>query len=154
MQFPSRAIWVTSLKSLSTYATCLLIELCQIVVTHCENHFIRPWSRSCTRPLTCYTSNMIEPECPIFRWVGINSTWWKMTLTIRLWRASLKCQCNRWTNSLWLPTLLVQDQPDHADQFLFAIEERTRTRGEQSIYHSKVEFCNTRGQRWFARVQE
>ena len=31
MQFPSRAIWVTSLKSLSTYVTCLLIELCQIV---------------------------------------------------------------------------------------------------------------------------
>jgi hypothetical protein len=69
-------------------------------------------------------------------------------------RANLKRQCNRWTNSLWLPTLLVQDQPDHEDQFLFAIEERTRTRGEQSIYHSKVEFCNTRGQHWFARVQE
>ena len=57
MQFPSRAIWVTSLNSLSTYAICLLIELCQIVVTLCENHFIRPWLRSRTRPLTCYTYN-------------------------------------------------------------------------------------------------
>ena len=33
MKFPSKAIWVTSLKRLSTYATCFLIELCQIVVT-------------------------------------------------------------------------------------------------------------------------
>jgi len=33
MQFPSRAIGVTSLKNLSTYATCLLIEVGQIVVT-------------------------------------------------------------------------------------------------------------------------
>ena len=57
MQFLSRAIWVTSSNSLSTYATCLLIELCQIVVTLCENHFIRPWSRSRTRPPTCYTFN-------------------------------------------------------------------------------------------------
>ena len=57
MQFLSRAIWVTSSKSLSTHATCFLIELCQIVVTLWENHFIRPWSRSRTRPLTCYTSN-------------------------------------------------------------------------------------------------
>ena len=57
MQFPSRAIWVTSLRSLSTYATCFLIELCQIVVTLWENHFIRPWSRSRTHPPTCYTSN-------------------------------------------------------------------------------------------------
>ena len=35
-------------KNLSTYATCLLIELCQIVVTLWENQFIRPWSRSRT----------------------------------------------------------------------------------------------------------
>ena len=56
LKFSSRAKWVTSLKSLSTYATCFLIELCQIVVTLCEIHFIRPWSRSRTRPLTCYTS--------------------------------------------------------------------------------------------------
>nr|CAB3503877.1 unnamed protein product [Digitaria exilis] len=28
--------------------------------------------------------------------------------------------------------------PHHEDQFLYAIEERTRTRDEQSIYHSKV----------------
>ena len=83
---------------------------------------------------------MLEPECPIFRWVGINSTWRKMTLTIRLRRASPKCQCNRWTNSLWLPTLLMQDQPDHEDCFLSTIEEWTRKRCEQSNYHSKVEF--------------
>ena len=38
---------------------------------------------------------LIEPEYPIFWWVGINSTWWKMTLTIRLRRASPKHQCNR-----------------------------------------------------------
>jgi hypothetical protein len=43
-------------------------------------------------------------------------------------------------NSLCLPTLLVQDQPDHEDLFLFAIEERTRKRCEQSDYLSKVEF--------------
>jgi hypothetical protein len=29
-------------------------------------------------------------------------------------------------NSRWLPTLPAQDQPDHEDQFLCAIEERTR----------------------------
>ena len=33
----------------STYATCYLIELCQIVVTLSEIHFILPWSRSRTR---------------------------------------------------------------------------------------------------------
>jgi hypothetical protein len=97
---------------------------------------------------------LIESECPIFRWVGIISTWWKMTLTIWLRRASPKRQCYRWTNSLWLPTLLMQDQPDHEDHFLSAIEERTRKRCEQSNNHSKVEFWNTRGQRRFARVQE
>jgi hypothetical protein len=69
---------------------------------------------------------MIEAECPIFWWVGIILTWWKMTLTIRLRRASPKRQCNRWTNSLSLPTLLLQGQPDHEDRFLSAIEERTR----------------------------
>ena len=62
MQFPSKAIWVTSLNSLSTYATCLLIELCQIVVTLWENHFIRPWSRSHTCPLTCYTSTLEDSK--------------------------------------------------------------------------------------------
>jgi hypothetical protein len=36
--------------------------------------------------------------------------------------------------------LLMQDQPDHEDCFLHAIEERTRKRCEQSQYHSKVEF--------------
>jgi hypothetical protein len=36
------------------------------------------------------------------------------------------------SNSLWLPTLLEQDRPDHEDQFLCAIDERTRIRGEQS----------------------
>ena len=51
MQFPSKAIWVTSLKSLSRYATCFLIEFCQIVVTLSEIHFIHPWPRSRTRPL-------------------------------------------------------------------------------------------------------
>jgi hypothetical protein len=35
-------------------------------------------------------------------------------------------------HSLWLPTLLDQDQPDHEGQFLCAIDERTRTLGEQS----------------------
>jgi hypothetical protein len=33
---------------------------------------------------------LIEAECPIFRRVGIISTWWKMTLTIRLRRVSPK----------------------------------------------------------------
>ena len=33
----------------STYATCYLIEFCQIVVTLSEIHFILPWSRSRTR---------------------------------------------------------------------------------------------------------
>ena len=51
MKIISKTIWVTSLKSLSTYATYLLIELCQIVVTLSETHFILPWSRSRTRPL-------------------------------------------------------------------------------------------------------
>ena len=32
-----------------TYATCYLIELCQIIVTLSEIHFILPWSRSRTR---------------------------------------------------------------------------------------------------------
>jgi hypothetical protein len=36
--------------------------------------------------------------------------------------------------------LLMQDQPDHEDRFLSAIEERTRKRCEQSNNHSKVEF--------------
>ena len=42
MQFVSIAIWVISLESPFTYATCFLIEFCQIVVTLWENHFIRP----------------------------------------------------------------------------------------------------------------
>ena len=50
------------LKSLSTYATCFLIELSQIVVTLWENHFIRPWSRSRTRLLTCYTSTLEDSK--------------------------------------------------------------------------------------------
>jgi hypothetical protein len=29
---------------------------------------------------------------------------------------------NRWTNSRWLPSLPVQSQPDHEDQFLYAID--------------------------------
>ena len=41
---------------------------------------------------------------------------------------------------LWLPTLLMQDQPDHEDRFLSAIEERTRKGCEQSDYLSKMEF--------------
>jgi hypothetical protein len=43
-------------------------------------------------------------------------------------------------NSLWLPTLLMKDQLDHEDQFMYAVIERKRIRGEQSQYHSKVEF--------------
>jgi hypothetical protein len=73
--------------------------------------------------------HLIEGECPIFRWVEINPIWWLLTLTIRLRRASPKRQCNRWTNSQWLPTLPAQDQPDHEDQFLYAIDERTRIWG-------------------------
>jgi hypothetical protein len=75
---------------------------------------------------------VIEGECPIFRWVEITSIWWLLTLTIRDLKRDLQRQCNRWTNSRWLPTLPVQDQPDHEDQFLYAIEERTRIGCEQS----------------------
>jgi hypothetical protein len=35
-----------------------------------------------------------------------------MTLAIRLRRASPRRQYNRWTNSLWLATLLMRDRPD------------------------------------------
>jgi hypothetical protein len=55
-------------------------------------------------------------------------------------------QCNRWTNSMWLPTLLVQDQPDHEDRFLHAIEEQTRKRYEQSNLLLEGGVLNTRRQ--------
>jgi hypothetical protein len=76
--------------------------------------------------------HLISMKCPIFRWLKIILIWRKMTLMIRLRRASPRHQCNRWTNSPWLPTLPVQDQPDHKDRFLHAIEEWTRKRCEQS----------------------
>ena len=45
----------------STYATCYLIELCQIVVTLCEKHFILPWSRS--RTLHINSTNFYTGSC-------------------------------------------------------------------------------------------
>ena len=45
----------------STYATCYLIELCQIIVTLCEIHFILPWSRS--RTLHIYSANFYTRSC-------------------------------------------------------------------------------------------
>ena len=57
----------------STYATCYLIELCQIVVILSEIHFILPWSRSHTHfhHICFYTrskQNFIHPQnktpCP------------------------------------------------------------------------------------------
>ena len=47
LKFLSKAICCSHCKP-STYATCYLIELCQIVVTLSEIHFILPWSRSRT----------------------------------------------------------------------------------------------------------
>ena len=40
--------YVVFIAKPSTYATCYLIEFCQIVVTLSEIHFILPWSRSRT----------------------------------------------------------------------------------------------------------
>jgi hypothetical protein len=47
-------------------------------------------SLSCTG--SCWSSfdDLIEGECPIFRWVGINPIWWLLTLTIRLRQARLE----------------------------------------------------------------
>ena len=56
-QSPTKATWWVFLKNLSTYATCFLVELSLIVVTHIEIHFILLWSRSRTRPFTCYFLN-------------------------------------------------------------------------------------------------
>ena len=55
LKFLSKAICWSHCKP-STYATCNLIELCQIVVTLSEIHFILPWSRSRTHPhhLLCF----------------------------------------------------------------------------------------------------
>jgi hypothetical protein len=47
MKIPIQSHMLFILKT-STYATCYLIELCQMVVSLCEIHFILPWSRSCT----------------------------------------------------------------------------------------------------------
>ena len=47
LKFLSKAICWSHCKP-STYATCYLFELCQIVVTLSEIHFILPWSRSHT----------------------------------------------------------------------------------------------------------
>ena len=41
--------YVVFIAKPSTYATCYLIEFCQIVVTLSEIHFILPWSRPRTR---------------------------------------------------------------------------------------------------------
>ena len=59
---PTKAIWRVFLKSLSKFATCILIEVCQIVATHREIHFILLWSRSRTRPLICYTSTLEDSK--------------------------------------------------------------------------------------------
>ena len=48
LKFLSKAICWSHCKP-STYVTCYLIELCQIVVTLSEIHFILPWSRLHTR---------------------------------------------------------------------------------------------------------
>ena len=56
MKFLSKAICWFSLQKPSTYATCYLIEFCQIVVTLSEIHFILPWSRSrtCFHHMLCF----------------------------------------------------------------------------------------------------
>ena len=41
--------YILHLRTVNTYAACHFIELCQIVVTLSEIHFILPWSRSRTR---------------------------------------------------------------------------------------------------------
>jgi hypothetical protein len=48
--------YVDQIEKPSTYASCYLIELCQIVVTLWEKHFIFLWSRSRTHPhhLLCF----------------------------------------------------------------------------------------------------
>ena len=61
-QSPTKSIWRVFLKSLSTYATCFLIELCQIIATHSEINFILLWSISCVRPLTCHISTLEDSK--------------------------------------------------------------------------------------------
>ena len=59
LKFLSEAICWSHCKP-STYATCYLIELCQIVMTLSEIHFILPWSRTRTsfhHMLCFYTKN-------------------------------------------------------------------------------------------------
>ena len=56
-QSPTKAIWWYFLKTTYTYAACLCIELCQIVVTLERILFVLPWSRfTCTpyTPLLCF----------------------------------------------------------------------------------------------------
>ena len=49
MKIPIQSQMMFFIAKPSTYATCYLIELCQIVVTLSEIYFILPWSRSRTR---------------------------------------------------------------------------------------------------------
>ena len=56
-QSPTKAIWWFILKTIYTYAACLCIELCQIVVTLERILFMLSWSRfTCTpnMPLLCF----------------------------------------------------------------------------------------------------
>ena len=56
-QSPTKAIWWDILKTIYTYATCLCIELCQIVETLGRILFMLSWSRfTCTpyTPLLCF----------------------------------------------------------------------------------------------------
>ena len=49
MKIPIQSHMLIFIAKPSTYATCYLIELCQIAVTLSEIHFILPRSRSRTR---------------------------------------------------------------------------------------------------------
>ena len=56
-QSPTKAIWWCILQAIYTYAACLCIELCQIVVTLERIFFMLSWSRfTCTpyTPLLCF----------------------------------------------------------------------------------------------------
>ena len=68
MKIPIQSHMLFSLQKPTTYATCYLIELCQIVVTLSEIHFILQWSRSRTRfhHILCFYTrseqNFIHPQ--------------------------------------------------------------------------------------------
>ena len=66
MKIPIQSHMLFSLQNL-THATCYLIELCQIIVTLSEIHFMLPWSRSRTHfhHICFYTrskQNFIHPQ--------------------------------------------------------------------------------------------